>query len=76
MHIGRPHFSNEHGARHDDIRHVMRFAHNHDLSIVRVDIARRAIILSGTVRNLSRVLGSAWCISTTLGADISRMSTR
>ena len=46
------------GASPEDIAAVERFAHAHDLTVVRADAGQRTVVLSGTLVNLTRAFST------------------
>jgi kumamolisin len=50
--ITREEFAKLYGARLEDVRRIEEFASQNDLSVVEVDLARRSILLDGTVGNM------------------------
>lgn len=50
-------YEQQHGAHPDDIAKVEQFAHEHGLAVAQTDIARRTILLTGTVAAFSSAFG-------------------
>jgi kumamolisin len=48
-HLTHEQYEQQHGANPNDIAKVEEFAHEHDLSVAQADVARRTVILTGTV---------------------------
>ena len=56
--VTREEFVREYGANPDDVEPIEQFASANDLSVVQIDLARRTIVLSGTVANLNEAFGT------------------
>jgi kumamolisin len=50
-------FAAKYGAAQDDINKVVEFARSHDLKIVETNAARRTVVVSGTVAQMSKAFG-------------------
>ncbi|PWT74839.1 MAG: peptidase S53 [Bacteroidetes bacterium] len=50
-------FDEKFGASENDIHRVEEFAQQHDLTVVESSVARRSVILRGTVQNFSKAFG-------------------
>jgi kumamolisin len=46
------------GARQEDIPPIEKFAAENDLTIIDIDLGRRAVVLSGTVANMNEAFGT------------------
>ncbi len=55
--LQREEFEAAHGADPKDVAKIEAFAHEHSLEIVEVSAARRSVVLSGTVANISDAFG-------------------
>jgi len=55
--ISQDEFDKRFGGSEKDILLVEAFAHEHDLTVVSSSVARRSVILKGTVQNLSNAFG-------------------
>jgi kumamolisin len=53
-HLTREEFAAKHGAHPEDIQKVEEFAHDNELDVSSVDLARRSVVLSGTVASFNR----------------------
>src|SRR5581483_9955994 len=56
--ISRNDFAQRYGADPDDVARIEQFATDNDLTVVQVDLARRAIALSGTIANMNEAFGT------------------
>jgi kumamolisin len=56
-HISREDFATQHGASATDINAIKNFADQHGLAIVQADIARRTVVLAGTVAQFNEAFG-------------------
>ena len=56
--ISRNDFAQRYGADPDDVARIEQFATDNDLTVVQVDLARRAIVLSGTIANMNEAFGT------------------
>jgi kumamolisin len=56
--MSRPQFAEEHGARPEDIALVEQFAHEYQLTVVDSSVAKRRVILAGTVENMTKAFGT------------------
>jgi kumamolisin len=56
-HLTRKEFEAAHGASHDDLVAVQKFAHEHGLGVVEVSPARRSVVLSGSAGAMSAAFG-------------------
>jgi kumamolisin len=56
--LTREDFAAEYGATPADVDVVELFAHEHDLTVVTVDLARRSIVLSGTIAAMNEAFGT------------------
>lgn len=56
--VPREDFAARYGANPADIPIVEQFAHANDLTIVDIDLARRTIVLAGTVANMNEAFGT------------------
>jgi kumamolisin len=56
-HIEREDFAKQFGADPDDIEAVKQFASSHGLAVVQEDLARRTVVLAGTVAQFNRAFG-------------------
>jgi kumamolisin len=56
--LTREEFAAKHGARSEDIAAIRKFASENDLAVVRVEPARRTVILSGTVGAFSKAFSA------------------
>lgn len=56
--LTREEFEERYGAAPADIRLVEQFAANNDLTVVEVDLARRSVVLAGTVANMNEAFGT------------------
>lgn len=57
QHLSREEFATNLGAHPDDLAKVEAFAGEHDLAIVKIDSARRVVVLAGTAATLSEAFG-------------------
>jgi len=57
-HISRAHFAERFGADPADALRVEQFAADNDLTVVQTDLARRSVVLTGTVANMSEAFGT------------------
>jgi kumamolisin len=57
--LTRAEFASRYGAAPDDVRRVEQFAQQFDLTVVSVDIARRTIVLGGTIAAMNEAFGTA-----------------
>ena len=55
----RQEFAARHGARPDDVARVEAFAQQFDLTITALDLARRSVVLSGTVATMNEAFGTS-----------------
>lgn len=55
--ISREQFTATYGADPKDVALIETFAHDHNLTVVSADLARRTVVLSGTVAALSAAFG-------------------
>jgi kumamolisin len=60
--ISRADFAERFGADAGDAKQVEQFAAENDLTIVEIDLARRSVVLAGTVANMSEAFGTQLCI--------------
>src|SRR5215470_11765105 len=51
--LTREEFARRYGANPDDVTPVEEFASDNDLTVVSVDLARRSMVLAGTVANMN-----------------------
>lgn len=51
--ISRAQFADLYGARPEDVARIEQFARNYGLKVIETDLARRAVILSGTIESFS-----------------------
>jgi kumamolisin len=56
--IGREEYGRLYGARPGDIPPIEKFAAENDLTVLEVDLARRSVMLSGTVANMNEAFGT------------------
>jgi kumamolisin len=56
--LTREEFARRFGADPADVAPIEEFAHENDLTVVEVDLARRSIVLSGTVANMSEAFAT------------------
>lgn len=56
--FSRAEFADVYGARPEDVARIEQFAHNYGLTVVETDVARRAVVLSGTIEALSSAFGT------------------
>jgi len=56
-HLSREEFESLHGASRDDLEKVTEFAIENGLRVLEVSLARRSLILSGTIAQFSRSFG-------------------
>jgi kumamolisin len=56
-HLSREEYEKRYSASDSDIRAVEDFAHEHELAVVGTDAAQRAVILRGTVAQMSAAFG-------------------
>ncbi len=57
QHLSREEFAANFGAHPDDLAKVEAFAGEHDLTIVKIDAARRVVVLAGTADVMSAAFG-------------------
>ncbi len=55
--LSREEFAATYGADDNYLKKIETFAHEHDLTIVEVSKARRTVVLSGTISDLSKAFG-------------------
>jgi len=60
--ISREEYARRYGANPADVDQVERFAAANDLTVVEVDLARRTVVLSGTIGNLNEAFGTQMAI--------------
>lgn len=60
--LTREEFARRFGANPADVAAVERFAAENDLTVSDVDLARRSIVLSGTVANMGEAFGTAFAL--------------
>ncbi len=58
QYLSREDYANQFGAHPEDLAKVEEFAHEHDLTIVKVDAARRVVELAGTAATLQAAFGT------------------
>ena len=56
--LTREEFAAEYSANTADVALVEAFAHEHDLTVVSVDLARRSIVLSGSIAMMNEAFGT------------------
>ena len=56
--IPREKFAEQYGADPADVKQVEDFAARNDLTVLHVDLARRAVLLSGTMANMAEAFGT------------------
>ena len=56
--VSREEFAERYGADPADLPPIETFAREHDLTIVDVNLARRAVVVSGTVANMNEAFGT------------------
>ncbi|MDQ1474486.1 MAG: kumamolisin [Bryobacterales bacterium] len=56
--VTREEFADLYGANPDDIALVEQFAAENDLTVGEIDLARRSVVLSGTVANMGEAFGT------------------
>jgi len=56
--LAREEFASQYGADPADVASVEAFATEHDLAVSHVDLARRSMVLNGTVANMSEAFGT------------------
>lgn len=56
--IGRREFAERFGADAADVDRIEQFAAENDLTVVQTDLARRSVVLSGTIADLSEAFGT------------------
>jgi kumamolisin len=56
--VSREEFAERYGANPADLPPIEGFAREHDLTIVDVNLARRAVVVSGTVANMNEAFGT------------------
>ncbi|HEX8986081.1 MAG TPA: S53 family peptidase [Bryobacteraceae bacterium] len=56
--ISREEFAARYGAAPEDVDAVERFAAANDLSVAEVNLARRSVVLTGTIANMSEAFGT------------------
>jgi kumamolisin len=57
--IAREEFAARYGAAPDDVARVEGFAQEFDLTVVSVDLARRTVVLAGTVAEMNEAFGTS-----------------
>ncbi len=57
--LSREDFAARYGADPDDVRRVEAFAQEFDLTVTSVDLARRTIVLTGTIAAMNEAFGTA-----------------
>ena len=57
--VAREEFAARYGAAPDDVRRVEAFAQEFDLTVVSVDLARRTVVLAGTIAAVNEAFGTA-----------------
>lgn len=57
-HVTREEFAGRFGADPADVAPVEEFASDNDLTVVEVDLARRTVVLSGTIANMSEAFAT------------------
>jgi kumamolisin len=56
--IAREEFAARYGSTPDDVRRVEAFAQQFDLTVVSVDLARRTVVLAGTIAAMNEAFGT------------------
>jgi kumamolisin len=56
--LSREEFAARYGADPADVRQVEEFAARNDLTVLQVDLARRSVLLSGTIANMAEAFGT------------------
>jgi len=56
--LTREEFARRFGANPEDVASIEEFATNNDLTVVEVDLARRSIVLAGTVANMNEAFAT------------------
>ena len=56
--VSREEFARLYGADPADVERIEQFAANNDLTVVEVDLARRSVVLSGTIANMNEAFGT------------------
>jgi kumamolisin len=56
--LTREEFARRYGADPVDVERVEQFAAQNDLTVVEIDLARRSVVLSGTVANMNEAFGT------------------
>jgi kumamolisin len=56
--VSREKFADQYGANPADLPPIEAFAQEHDLTIVDVHLARRAVLVSGTIANMNEAFGT------------------
>ncbi len=57
--VSHEQFAARYGANPEDIPAIEQFAQDNDLTIVEIDFARRTVVLTGTVANMSEAFGTS-----------------
>lgn len=57
QYLSREKFAAAYGANNNDLKKIEAFAHEHNLTVVEVSQARRTVVLSGTIADLSTAFG-------------------
>src|SRR5579871_3827943 len=53
-HLSHEEFAALYGAHPNDIRKILAFAHDHDLTVIESSVDRRSVMLSGTIEDINR----------------------
>ncbi|GAC1546691.1 MAG: S53 family peptidase [Vulcanimicrobiaceae bacterium] len=67
--LDRAAFAAAYGATHGDVAAVERFALDHDLLVMQADVARRCVVLEGTLDALQRAFGARLALYARDGLD-------
>ncbi len=57
--VSHEQFAARYGANPEDIPAIEEFAQDNDLTIVEIDLARRTVVLTGTVANMNEAFGTS-----------------
>ncbi|MGH9447498.1 MAG: S53 family peptidase, partial [Terriglobia bacterium] len=58
QYLTREEFEKEYGADPSDVKKVEAFAHEYDLTVVQVSLARRTVVVAGTVAQMCEAFGA------------------
>src|SRR5579862_4114775 len=56
--VARGEFAARYGAKPEDVERVEAFAQQFDLTVVSVDLARRTVVLAGTIASMNEAFGT------------------